>query len=62
MIFVIILIITLTVSLFLDKYRVGWMHPKRFMFHGVVRDKSRGVLGCLCQKKDTDFFLVIKAN
>ena len=29
------------------------MHTNRFMLHGVVRDKGRGVPGCLYQKKET---------
>ena len=62
MLFVTILIITLTASLLLDKYRVGWMHPKRFMFHGSVRDKGRGVPRCLYQKKETTKLAVAQAK
>jgi len=60
--FVIILIITLAASLLLNKYRIGWMHPKRFMFHGVVREKGRGVPGCLYQKKETTKLAVSQAT
>lgn len=56
-----ILIIKLTTYLLLDKYRAGWIHPKRFMFHGVVREKGRGVPVCLYQKKETTQLVVAHA-
>ena len=38
------------------------MHPKRFMFHGSVRDKGRGVPRCLYQKKETTKLAVAQAK
>ena len=52
-VFVTILIITLTAYLLLDRYRVRWMHAKCFMLHGLVREKGRGVPGFLYKKKET---------
>ena len=31
----------------------GWQHPDRFMFHGVAREKGKGVPSCIFQKKET---------
>ena len=33
--------------------RFGWRHPDRFMFHGVAREKGKGVPSCLFKKKET---------
>ena len=33
--------------------RFGWVHPNKLMFHGVAREKGRGVPACLFQKEET---------
>ena len=33
--------------------RFGWRNPDRFMFHGVAREKGKGVPSRLFQKKET---------
>ena len=43
-------------------FRFGWRHPDRFMFHGVARDKGKGVPSCLFQKKDTPKIAHAKAR
>ena len=38
------------------------MHTKCFMLHGLVREKGRGVPGCLYQKKETTKLAVAHSN
>ena len=38
------------------------MHPKRFMFHGGLREKVIGVHGCLYEKKETTNLAVAEAK
>ena len=44
------------------KFRFGWRHPDRFMFHGVSRAKGKGVTSCLFQKKETSNISHVKAR
>ena len=43
-------------------FRFGWRHPDRFMFHGVAREKGKGVPSFLFQKKDTSKIAHAKAR
>ena len=42
--------------------RFGWQHSDRCMFHGVAREKGKGVPSCLFQKKETSKIAHAKAQ
>ena len=42
--------------------RFGWRHSYHFIFHGVAREKGKGVPSCLFQKKETSKIAHTKAR